>query len=105
MRAFLRGLLFSVIGAAVGFAIGAGLSFLFEGSLHVVAGVVVGLVVAIAAFSWGLAGFNTVTKGLLLLTAGGIATLEKAQEAARDAGLMARAWGELANWRHPAGSR
>src|SRR6266498_4616461 len=72
MRAFLRGLLFLIIGAAVGFAIGAGLSFLFEGSLHVVAGVVLALVAAIAAFSWGLAGFNTVTKGLVLLLVGGI---------------------------------
>jgi cytochrome c oxidase subunit 1 len=72
MRAFLRGLLFLIVGAAVGFVLGAGLSLLLEGSLHVVAGVVLGLVVAIAAFSWGLAGFNTVTRGLLLLIAAGI---------------------------------
>jgi len=80
MRTFFRGLIFSILGAVVGYALGIGLAFLLtllstgRGAFDLgsAAGVVLALAFVAPAFSWGASGYSTVTRGFILLCVSGL---------------------------------
>ena len=74
MKPTLRGFLFLVVGALLGYALGVGIVSLIAGSLTLVALVPILLATSIGlmAFFWGATGISAITKGFIWLNLGGV---------------------------------